>query len=217
MNNTYENFVRNFIRFLIEKGYPEECIAVEYAIDSRERIDVAVLDLDYGTPIQIFELKSVRNSKTKERGEAQLKKYLKLLGNENIPAYLVFPGEKEFDVIRVNDCPLKVNSNEGVSDCENDNSVALNYHGQKIARRAESIKGIKKKKDETIDFFKIVCWILAFLLLVLFFLKHLDYIHLDNGDLALIGVVVALILAPSAQKIKVLGIEYERAIEKNEK
>ena len=217
MNCLFEDNGKEFIQFLIDEGYPKESIAVEYAADSRHRIDVAVLDLDYGTPIQIFELKSVKNPRTIKSGKEQLKEYLKLLGNENIPAYLVFPGEKGFDVIRVNECSLKVDSNKENVDCENDNLGVLNYNGQRLARRVESINGIKRKKEKTIDFFKIACWILAAVLIVLFFLKQLNYIHLDKEDIALIGVAVMLFLAPSAQKLKVLGVEYERAMKKNEK
>ena len=130
---------------------------------------------------------------------------------------MVFPGEKGFDVIRVNECSLKVDSNKENVDCENDNLGMLNYNGQRLARRVESINGIKRKKEKTIDFFKIACWFLALILIVLFFLKQLNCIHLDKEDIALIGAAVMLLLAPSAQKLKVLGVEYERAMKKNEK
>ena len=219
MHNSEVVFFEDFIRFLKDKGYPEESIALEYRVDSGSSIDVAILDLDYNTPIQIFELKRIKNPNTIRKGVSQLKRYLKALGNENIPAYLVFPEGKDFEIIRANDYSLNVNSDENTEKQMDERSVdsfALNYNGQRVSRRAESINGIKKKKDKSIDFFKITCFVLAFILIVLLIMKWMCYIYLDNNDLALLGGIIVLFLVPSAQKIKILGIEYEKAVEKKE-
>lgn len=222
MKYTESDVCANFIQYLKNKGYPENSIAVEYRVADGARIDIAILDLDYNTPIQIFELKKIKDRTTEENGRSQLKKYLKLLGNEYIPAYLVFPGknEKEFEIIRVNDATLNVE--KGKESHENKeaevfDSLAMNYSGQKMSRRAEKVSKISEKKKATVDLLKVTCWILAGVTLVLLVLKKFGCICLDNNDLALLGGVILLILAPSAQKIKILGVEYERAIGKNEK
>lgn len=222
MNYTEADVFANFIQYLKNKGYPENSIAVEYRVGANARIDVAVLDLDYNTPIQIFELKRIKSHDAEKNGKRQLENCLKLLGNENIPAYLVFPGknEKEFEIIRINDATLNVEKNKESNeskDAEVFDSLALNYNGQKMSRRAEKISKISENKKETIDSFKWICWVLAGLVALLFVIEKCGGISLDNNDLALLGGVILLILAPSAQKIKILGVEYERAIGKNEK
>lgn len=222
MNYSEAEVCENFIQYLKSKEYPENSIAVEYQVAGGAYIDIAILDLDYNTPIQIFELKKIKNHTTEENGKRQLKKYLKLLGNENIPAYLVFPGknEKEFEITRINKATLNVQKdNESNENKDNEvlDSLAMNYNGQKMSRRAEKISKISENKKGTIDFLTRTSLGLAGLIVVLFILKKCGCISLDNNDLALLGGIIVLVLAPSAQKIKILGVEYERAIEKNER
>jgi len=76
----------------------------------------------------------------------------------------------------------------------------------------------EKSREETKDHFQSACWGLSgFVLIALiadFILDRFSIELLDTTRLTLLGIVVALVVIPFAQKFKVLGLEYERFIRK---
>ncbi len=192
-----------FIDYLIMHGYPESSIAVEYEIGKNTRVDIAILDTKTNLPIQLFELKSRKNQQMIEMGKRQISKYKQLLGNKNIPTYLVFPESIKpyFSIL-------------DISDTENENTMSsLNYKGQKNSRIAEEVREIKHKKERTIDNFKIICWILAVIVLFIALLNKYCSFNISAIDLTLLGLIIGLVLIPFASKLKILGVEFERLTE----
>lgn len=196
-----------FIKYLKAHGYPESSIAVEYQLDGRYMVDIAILDMNKNIPIQLFEIKSEKSPEMIKIGKEQLKKHLSFLKNKNIPTYLVFPKGKEpfFDIVNINTSYIlhrqEINEN---------NTFVLNYHAQRNARIAEEVENVKNKKENVVDNFKVTCWILAFIALIIGILVKLKIFGLDTTDLIIISIVIALILVPFASKLKILGIEFER-------
>jgi len=78
--------------------------------------------------------------------------------------------------------------------------------------------GIKNQEiKKTADWFKVVCWICAVVVVALAICDNIVLFTISSTQLALIGVAVALALIPFSRKLKVLGIEFERLIaEKND-
>lgn len=198
------NAMKEFINYLKEHGYPENSLATEYAINSRLRADLVVIDPLTSIPIMIFELKSQKTKHLVEIGKEQLRMFLKALPDSTIPAYLVFPkvDQPYFEVLRVNLC------NDNTTETENIDSI--DYNSQRIARLSEKAKKTETEKKETIDNFRILAWVLAALMAVLLALKKIFSFGLDATDLLLVGGVVGLALIPFASKAKFLGIEFER-------
>ena len=73
---------------------------------------------------------------------------------------------------------------------------------------------LQQAKKTATDHFMLTCWILAFVMAAITiadFTLELDGVKLISSTrLTLIGIVVALVIIPFAQKLKILGIEYER-------
>ncbi len=206
------DLANNFINYLKLHGYPDESIAVEYKIGDKYRADIVILDLKKNIPIQIFEIKSRKSIETINRGTDQLKQYLKLLNNNEIPAYLVFPNSREpfFEVVRINEV-----QNQTDEEIKNQNDLSLNYKAQRLSRLAEEAKVLKTEKKRTIDTFAITCWITAGIMLIIGILSKFNIIVLNATDLTILGVIIALVLIPFASKLKILGVEFERLTEED--
>ncbi len=206
---TDSDIASRLIAHLIAQGYPKDSIAVEYQIGKNRRIDLVVLDIMKNIPIQIFEIKSAKNSETIQRGKEQLKEFLSFLKNKNTPAYLVFPNENEpnFEIVDIK--TLDIDQKQEFSE---NLAFAFNYNAQRNARIAEEANLIKKEKEHEVDRFKITCWIIAGVILVGGILAKLLEYKLEATDLTIIGAAIVLILVPYGSKIKILGIEFERLI-----
>lgn len=68
----------------------------------------------------------------------------------------------------------------------------------------------ERKRENAFNLFKVICWILAVLLFVVLLLNIWDIVSISLERLALIGGIVALIIIPFAERLKILGVEFEK-------
>ncbi len=201
------DLAKRFIQYLLEHNYPQESIATEFRIDDYHRVDVAVIDPKYKSPIQIFEF--IRRKYENQLGIelAQLRKYRKILNNGDIPAYLVLPKESTpfFEIISIDENLTGTHKNTKIH-----HGLTLNYGFQKAARSSETLNKIKKNKRSAVNKFQWACWTLALLLSILFGVVKIKPLTIEANDLALIGGIAGLIVIPFSNRIKILGIEFER-------
>jgi hypothetical protein len=100
-----------FIEFLLkEKGYTQKNFLLEASLrdtlskeNKRTRYiaDLILLDTDYNNYLALVEFKSYQNNSKAISGQtvAQVQQYLNVIGNPNLPGYLVVPSEtNEFSV-----------------------------------------------------------------------------------------------------------------------
>ena len=202
-----KNLMDLLIDYLKSHGYPEKSFAIEYNT-GKYFVDLAIVDPDSKLPIMIFEVKSKPSDEMKKLGILQIKKILRDLGDIEIPAYLVDPLEKSpyFKTERVY---LKKNKKYKI-DQNKENDSFFNYNFQKQSRNSERIANNTKKREEVVDDFKFVCWTIAFIILVLIVIFRLFKFTLNTIELSSIALIIALIVAPYASKLKFLGIEFER-------
>lgn len=105
-----------FIEFLLkEKGYTQKNFLLEASIrdtssseNERTRYiaDLILLDTDYNSYLALVEFKSYQQNKRAISGQtvAQVKQYLNVIGNPNLPGYLVVPDESnDFSVYILDD------------------------------------------------------------------------------------------------------------------
>lgn len=189
-----------FREFLIkEKGYPSISLLSEFRAGDRNIIDILAAKEGTSSPIALFELKKKDRFNASSASE-QIQRYLDELSVE-IPAYLVafsddgafeihaYKGSKKFEEISKNDFP--------------------DYENITTKKSVEDLNRIEKKKKKSLDGFQRACYGLAFLVAGTLVSKKAGWITLTSEDLALIGVIVALVIIPNAAKLKLLGIEYE--------
>ncbi|MCL2526799.1 MAG: hypothetical protein FWE42_00165 [Defluviitaleaceae bacterium] len=211
-------FQRLFVKKLIDIGFPEESIAVEYEVAKGSMIDVAIIDRATSKLLLIFELKvassSSMNMTVRRNGEEQLRKHIAKLDNIEVPAFLIVMTESGLDVL-----PFESNDEgkRGLSPSI-DLDALLPYITLLNGSRASAINDKKKEIKKTIDWFRVVCWVCAGALVVLVMFDIVfDCINISATQLSLIGISIALVLIPFAQKLKVLGVEFERlTIEKRD-
>lgn len=203
-----------FVKYLKEHGYPEKSIAIEFRIGPNSIVDVAILDLEKNIPIQIFEIKSIKNDATIKQGTRQLKRYLESLGDRSVPAYLVFPSQSHpyFEVQNVSQ------DIETIGIMDSDTISILNYHAQRNSRIAELANKVEDKKKKEVDRFGMTCIAIAVTIGLSWGIARFFSFEITATDLSIWGGIIVLILIPYSNKIKVLGIEFERLTkEKKEK
>ncbi len=201
-----KNTFNKLIEYLKDHGYPEESFAIEYKI-GKYRADLVIIDPKLKIPIILFEVKSVKNQRTMDFGKSQIKKYLTELKDMTIPSYLVFPAEYSpfFQMERIFIGEKNEVNQEPLHDEE-----FLNYIYQRNARISEKYEKKKTEKKRAIDIFKIVCWCLAAIIITIGILNKISKINVNAIDLSLLGVAIGLFIIPYANKIKILGMEFER-------
>ncbi|MDR0515578.1 MAG: hypothetical protein LBH25_00865 [Fibromonadaceae bacterium] len=205
-----KNIVEIFIRYLKERGYPEDSIGVEYKIGKNYRVDVAILDRKQNIPIQLFELKINNSERSKKNGRVQLERSRTILKDKDIPAYLVFPKNESpyFEVLDIDS--EKKDDSEGIS---NENFLIFNYQAQRNKVLYKKAENKKQEKENTINVLKIVSYLLGVFVLVLAILSKVELFKMYPEDLVMLSLLIVLFLIPHASKIKILGIEFERLTE----
>ena len=83
-------------------------------------------------------------------------------------------------------------------------------HSMVGGARANALAAVSKERRRTFDGFKVACWSLALVTLLVGVADAVGLFELNPTRLALLGVVIALVVIPFAGKLKVLGVEFER-------
>ena len=68
----------------------------------------------------------------------------------------------------------------------------------------------ERKRENTLNYFQVICWVVAFLLFIVLLLDILKIVSMTPERLALVGGIVALVIIPFAKKLRILGVEFER-------
>ena len=215
--------VIQFIKELERIEFPKESIVQEYAVRnacSQGRIDIAIVDWLTNKVLAIFEVKVLRNSEMRRRAlesaKSQLIKYRKILDDTQIPAYIVLTADEDdfevymfrtgTDVDEERDDLLEITINDIIP------YVSLSAGSRSNAKEVVSSE-IKKETDK----FRLCCWILAACSLLAAILDNIQFISISSTQLTLFGVAVALVIIPFANKLKILGVEFERLADDHKK
>lgn len=190
-------FQERFINYLVSIGYPRESINIEYPI-KKYNVDIAIVDPETNIIVQIFELKKTASKAVIEAAKDQLKNYLDALGF-NIPAYIVLPEStsNSFNII-------DYNTTERVS------TESFDYISQLNTRKSTIKSQIQTSTKKKVDHFIILCWLEAFIILVLFILQKIFNIDISWIDLTILGIIVVLSLLPFFTTVSFNGIEFKR-------
>lgn len=212
----FRAYQQEFVRYLVDNGYPEDTVVVEFGIGrvARRLIDVAIIDPSRKTPIAVFGL-------AKEFDELKVK-YDHLQGMRRLlhdaPIFLVLrdPETKHFKIFRTfprhsADHPLVGRGLEEVDLFQTEEQEGVpSYQNMLLRARSASLLEAEKTRQEAVDHFARICWLLAGLVLVAFIADVAGFTSLATSQLSLLALSVALILIPFASKLKILGIEFER-------
>lgn len=196
-----------FLSYLLnELGIPEDSIATNYRLNKFVEVDVAIIDQSTNLPIMIFEVKSQKNHQTEENARKNMRNIAAHMGINSARMYIAYQlNDGTFDIDEINAYAGAVISKEiDFSD--------FDYKSNRNAVISETVKKKVEEKGKAVDNLSIVSWIMAGGICAGYIImKILGYI-LTANDLAIVGVIIGLVLLPFANKIKILGVEYERYI-----
>lgn len=206
------NLLNSVIDFLVSHGYPRTSLAIEMKIGDDLYADLAVVDPITNKTIAIFELKNKKTPQSLNLAKMQLKKYQEAMVENKTPAYMIFSKTNSNPPFEM----YYLRTKKQDEDEEVEEIVEVpNYDVMKNAVLQESIKETKEKRKETINSFKIVCWLMAVLILFLLVMDLSGCIELTAERLTMVGAITGLIIIPFASKLKILGMEFERLVKED--
>ncbi|EJE4561557.1 hypothetical protein BWI06_RS23055 [Vibrio parahaemolyticus] len=188
---------------LLDAGYPKDSIKLEYSVPNTNGkytyIDVAIVEPTSGGVLAIYEVKSSKSGKIYREQIEQLASLAKLF--PNAPQCFVYAKEGHEETLGVvNPNQLRVLFLDAPPTYD---SLKLNNTTRKqLIKRQESRK--------VLDTFVVTCYVLAALMAIILVLDILEIYSFNAQQLGLLSVIGALVIAPHAAKVKVLGLEFER-------
>lgn len=201
-----------FTAFLLDKGFPDSSLIYEPLLKGSDgrlyRPDFLIVDPIRNERIAIIEVKG-RVPENYRALQSQVEKYKQVLGEPNLPVFLVVPSVNDskypFDVYALNSENKLQKFDLGLFPV---------FSALSSNQLAEKKQDLKQEEKEVVDSFKRISYITVSVLVVLLiadFICSLNNITLLTVErLTLLGGAVALVVIPFAQKFKGLGIEWER-------
>jgi len=154
-----ENEIRRlFIDFLIKKkGYPEDSFALEYKVGSDSKspywADLIIFDTSEKLYLSLVEFKNRINEEILISSLSQVKKYIELIGNSEIPTFLVAGDENEFIIYQLKDNSKwqKIDKIEYPSFKELSNEIYTRERLREIEnKRKDEVKKSKNQKSRAL-------------------------------------------------------------------
>lgn len=198
--------------YLIQHGYPEDSIILEWKISDRYRVDLAVIDNVSKKPVALFESKRQRHKGSETISIEQLKKYSDVIGDKTIPLYLVFGADNAdgFEVFFLGE--------EDGKDVLKPIQTIPQFKNLKNNFLSKAVTKNEREKQDTFNWFKFICWLLALLIALLLFFDLKGCLSITPERLGIIAIIIGLVIVPFARKLSILGLEFERLQdESNEK
>lgn len=207
------DFLDSFVKLLKTNGYPENSLNIEPSIvgfGKNLKPDLVIVDPDSNKPLAIFELKRLPSEEHLNGAIQQLKHYSKAMKNVEIPLFAVFIPSNE----NVSDSDFKIfkifsELNFYERDFEELKKIP-DYTLLKNSQLTKEITKVAEEQEQTIDYFQMLCWVGAIFVFLIFLAAIFKLFTVDLQILALIGVIVGLFILPYANKLKILGFEFER-------
>jgi hypothetical protein len=189
---------------LIQHGYPEDSIMLEWKLTEKYRVDMAIIDNVTKRPVALFEFKRQRRAESEHIAIAQIKKYAEVLGDITIPLYLIFASDNSegFEMFFL----TEENGKETlklVPTIPQFTSLRNSFISKAVSKN-------ERDKKETFNWFKFICWLLALIVALLLFFDFNGNIQITPERLGIIAIIIGLVIVPFARKLNIIGLEFER-------
>lgn len=208
---------KQFYDYLLTLGFPVETIVFEPAFEaigngSKYRPDFALIYQKTNEPLVFFEVKSRSDSQTLTRSLQQVQDYIRATAFKSLRGYLVTPGSGNE--------PFHFYTSDESGNPKLISASFLKPAALVAAHCSEKKENLEEEKRETIDQFKLICFMAAGISVVItvadFVCSRYSVTILTPERLTLLGAAVALVSIPYLQTFKALGIEIERVAPKND-
>lgn len=202
-DNAFFQAATDALRARLESsGIPKEAVVRDWAIGDRYRADMAILDVATKSPIAVIELRNSANQQAIDSARRQLESFAQAIGNPNLRQYL---GHLRGDRVIL----YKLHGINGPEDLVE--SGIPDFAQMVAAGRARNLTDKQTERRAKTDHFKWICWAMAVIIVVVLVIDFFEWYPLTEERMALIGAAAALVVIPFAGKLKMLGVEFERA------
>lgn len=189
------------MHFLLSRGYPNDALLHHQPIDAHLRPDVTVIDTRTNKPLALIRIEdSFPEKGMLQETESHYSTFLNR-HKERLAVYLFTRPENESHE------PTIFILNES----RNWEPIATEQFPNYAALLSQERLGIKEDRNQTIHNFKIVAYFMAIFFLSLFSASLWSGHDLTNSQLYLLGAALLLMVLPHYVKIKIAGLELERA------
>jgi hypothetical protein len=210
---THSEAEMSFYRFLTERlSYKPEHVLFNYRLPhnwaaAKEYIpDIAIINPKSKEILAVIEIKTLIE---RERFIAAYSAVSRAMGQRAIPFFLVFVLDAENQQFEIHQIVAGESNPIDPGAFPPPGALAL-------GNAANSIQETKETRKDTLDEFKQACYFLSWFLFMVLILDFLGWVSWTKERLMLLTGAVVLIVIPNATKLKVLGIEFERLLKKNE-
>jgi hypothetical protein len=198
------------IDFLKSKDFKNSSILQEVSIsvDSRKRIyaDIILINEETKDYLAVIEIKRLLTTENIHKAKQQIHSYLQVLQRHNLAGYIIGLDENNEITIYSIDQDGKWEK-LSIENFPNYDSLSATEE-----KKRELSKNIKKKKN--VDIFMWICIAAAIISCTLLVLSILDIIKLDDKEMSLFLLSIVLVIVPFVAKLEILGIVFERKVEK---
>lgn len=205
-NHEYQ-ITHRLISLLRTKGYDLSTLRTEWNQDG-QRFDLSVVDTQTTELLALFEIKLYNAGiVTSSDLRASLEKYANIATKNDVPLYLVSStkGRTSYSISLVTPQTRK-----------SELPIIVDVTTEDFPSFSE-LKGkiVSERRRDTMDKFSKLSYSFAALAGLLLILDLFEILSMTTSRLALLGVTIGLVLLPNANRLKVLGFEFERLKDSN--
>jgi len=192
--------LQNLLNYLTEKGYPSECLLLNYKL-GKYRADLVIINPETHVPLQIFVYQPQKTNKSLNLGKQQLAEFINEAAQKNpdVIGYLLFAaGEKPFfEVVDPNtDKPLRVS--------------AFDYKNLVQKGKSANENMLSTNKIRAVGNLKFSSLMLVGAAVIVLLLDIFGIVELTGYRLYIILMIAVLMLLPYFETIKFANFELKQ-------
>lgn len=190
------------ISLLRSKGYDPSTLRMEWTQDNA-RFDLAILDPQSTELLALFEIKLQSRAIVSSADlRKSLAKYANIATKLEVPLYLISAREGS-ESYTINLVTPESRNDEHPIIVDIDSADFPSFVDLKT-------RIVTDKRRETMDSFSKLSWCSAIFALILLILDISKLLPMTPSRLMLVGAIIGLLLLPKANRLKILGFEFER-------
>lgn len=195
-----QDVLQNLLNYLMEKGYPKECLLLNYKL-GQHRADLVITNPETHVPLQIFTYLPQKGDSAIKRGKQQLNEFIKTAAQNNpdVIGYLLLAYEEApfFEVIDPNTSkPLRIS--------------AFDYQNLLQKGKSASENMLTSNKSKAVGNLRWSSNMLIIAAVIVLLLDIFNIVELTGYRLYIILMIAVLIMLPYFESIKFANFELKQ-------
>ena len=192
-----QDVLQNLLNYLTEKGYPQDCLLMNYKL-GKYRADLVIVNPETHVPLQIFAYQGQKTAENMTFGKQELKAFIKeaVQNNPDVIGYLLFSSDESpfFEVIDPEtDKPLRTS--------------AFDYKNLVQKGKSASENMLASNKSRAVGNLRWSSTMLIIAAVIILLLDIFGIVELTGYRLYIILMIAVLILLPYFETIKFANFE----------